>query len=107
MGVTNFGSLGLKDVAATKTVTFTVDGAAWYYLVDATAGAVTVNLPAAAAAKGRIVGVKKIDAGGNAVTLDGSGAETIDGAATLATTTQWASFLIWSDGTAWYALAKN
>lgn len=107
MGVTNFGSLGLKDTAATKTATFTVDGAAWFYLVDATAGAVTVNLPAAAAAKGRLVAVKKVDASANAVTLDGSGAETIDGGATLATTTQWGSFLIWSDGTTWYVVAKN
>jgi hypothetical protein len=104
MSVTSFGSLGLKDVSATKTASFTVDGTAWMYPCDATAGAVVATLPAAASAKGRVVCVKKIDAGGNAVTVDGAGAETVDAQATLSTTTQYASFLLWSDGTQWWKL---
>lgn len=106
MGVTNFGSIGQKDNKSTTAATVTVDGSASLYLVDATAGAVTVNLPAVVSSKGRIITVKKIDASANAVTLDGAGSETIDGATTLATTTQWVAFQIWCDGTAWYAIAK-
>lgn len=106
MSVTSFGGLALKDFAV-KTVTLTADTSVSIYLCDSTAGAIVVNLPAAGASKGRLIVVKKVDASGNAVTIDASGAETIDGATTLATTTQWGSFIIWSDGTSWYALAKN
>jgi hypothetical protein len=73
-------------------------------LCDATAGAITVNLPAAAGCAGRIYNIKKIDASANAVTLDGNSSETIDGAATKATTTQYASFTIQSEGAAWHVL---
>lgn len=50
-------------------------------LVDSTGGAFTVTLPAATGS-GRILTFKKTDVAANAVTLDGAGAETIDGAAT-------------------------
>ena len=73
-------------------------------LVDATSGAVTVTLPAAASSIGMRLIVKKIDASANAVTIDGSGAETIDGAATQSTTTQYAGWTIVSDGTSWFVL---
>lgn len=71
-------------------------------LVDATAGAVTVTLPAAASSSGRVLYVKKTDASGNAVTLDGNGAETIDGAATKANTTQYLSYTVVCNGSAWW-----
>lgn len=105
MGVTNFGGLGIRDINK-PTATITVDSTMSMILADATAGAVTVNLPAVASSKGRLITVKKVDSGGNAVTLDGAGAETIDGATTLATTTQWVAFTVWCDGTAWFAVAK-
>lgn len=68
---------------------------------NATAGAVTFNLPTAVGLLGRTYTMKKIDAAANACTLDGSGAQTIDGAATLATSTQWAVFTIISDNANW------
>ena len=71
-------------------------------LVDASAGAVTLTLPAAAAAANRRLVVKKIDASGNAVTLDPNGAETIDGAASQAITGQYDALAIACDGTAWW-----
>ena len=73
-------------------------------LANAVAGAVTVALPPASQARGRTYHIKKIDATANAVTLDGSGSETIDGAATKSTTTQWASYSIQSSGTGWFIL---
>lgn len=52
--------------------------------VDSSGGAVTITLPTAVGNDGRRVTVKKIDAGTtNNVTLDGAGAETIDGTATV------------------------
>lgn len=51
-------------------------------LADATAGVITVNLPAAANSKGMVLTVKKTGTGINAITLDPNGAELIDGGAT-------------------------
>lgn len=73
-------------------------------LCDATGGAIVINLPAAATSTGRIANIKKIDASANAVTIDPNGAELIDGAATIATTTQWDNYTIQSNGIAWYVL---
>jgi hypothetical protein len=69
--------------------------------VDATAGAVLVALPPAAASANRMLIFKKIDASANAVTIDPDAAETIDGAATAALAAQWNSLRIVSDGTGW------
>lgn len=69
--------------------------------VDATSGAVTMTLETAVGCDGRIHRFKKIDASANAMTLDGAGAETIDGAATKATTTQYVSFTLMSNGVGW------
>ncbi len=56
-------------------------------LADASSGVITVNLPAAI--NGRGVTVKKTDSSGNAVTIDGNGSETIDGATTQSLASQY------------------
>jgi hypothetical protein len=71
-------------------------------LVDATAGAVTITLPAANVSAGRSITVKKTDASVNAVTIDGSGAETIDGATTKSLPAQYDSVTVFCDGTQWW-----
>lgn len=88
----------------TVTASDTITDADTVVLADATAEAVTLTLPAAGDVIGKQVVVKKIDASANAVTIDGSGSETIDGAATKATSTQWASYTLASDGTGWFIL---
>lgn len=75
-------------------------------IADSTSGAITVSLPPAATADGRIFFVKRVNAGANNVTIDPFGAETIDGAATLALTTQWAKAQFISNGTAWFVIAS-
>lgn len=71
-------------------------------LVDATAGAVVVDLPPAASKEGYQIVVKKIDASGNTVTVDGDGAETIDGSTTQVLSSQYDSVVISSDGVSWW-----
>jgi hypothetical protein len=67
--------------------------------VDATAGAYTFNLPAAnSVPRGWQIKIKKIDAGGNAVTVTRAGADTIEGATTAALAAQWNSVNLTSDG---------
>ena len=74
-------------------------------LVDAaTAGGnVTVNLPTAVGNTAQFT-VKKIDSGVNTVTIDGSGAETIDGTATKVIYTQYVSLSVVSNNTNWFII---
>lgn len=70
-------------------------------LCDCTSNAITINLPAAASHTGRVYEIKKIDATGNVVTIDGNGSETIDGALTIQISFQYESVTLVSDGTNW------
>jgi hypothetical protein len=75
-------------------------GASDYRLQVATgAGAVTINLPAAASNTGRVIKVKRV--GANNVVLDGNSSETIDGAATLTLDADYESVTLFCDGTGW------
>ncbi len=88
-----------RTITANDTAT-TADG---FIFVDATAGAVTLTLPTAASMAGRILVVKKIDTSViNTVTVDGSGAETIDNDLTAIMTIPYTSISLISNGTAWY-----
>jgi hypothetical protein len=69
-------------------------------------GTYTWTLPSAAGVAGLKMLFKKTGASG-VVTLDGSGAETIDGAATLAITAQNRAVEIMSDGTNWVMLSNH
>ena len=70
------------------------------YPVDATGGAVTASLPSFSGVyDGFEVTIKKIDASANAVTVDGSGSETIDDALTVALASRYASVTLVCDMT--------
>ena len=69
--------------------------------VDTTGGSVTVTLPAARLCKGREYKFKKLVAA-NTMTLDADGSETIDGAATVSTSTQYGNYTLVSDGSNWH-----
>lgn len=73
-------------------------------LCDCTSGVVTVTLPTASSSLGQIYVFKKIDATGNAMTIDGNGTETIDGATTQSKTTQYDVISVQSDGGAWWTI---
>ncbi len=81
-------------VIATTTLTFNDDTV----LCNATAGAITINLPAAGSAPGKIYRIGKLDATANAVIIDPISTQTVDGALTLSITTQWQVVTIMSDG---------
>ena len=80
----------------------TLDGTHSFVAVDATAAARVITLPAAAGIVGRRYTIKKTDSSGNTVTIDGNGAETIDGAATKVISTQYTSHSLISTGSAWF-----
>lgn len=98
----------LASVVA-KTSNFSVDQDQRGYPVDATGGAVTAALPAFSSIyDGYEITVWKTDASANAVVLDGSGSEQIEGATTLSLGSQWAGVTLRADktGTQWRIVAR-
>lgn len=76
--------------------------------VNTSGGAVTINLPAVAGARGRMLTIKKRTGDANAITLDPNGAETIDGAATQAIpggSRGWATVIAPTTGTDWAVIS--
>ena len=100
------GSAGVGGVVAitTKTGTYTAANTDTVILCDPTGGAFTVTLPAAADNTGKLFYFKNISSGGNAVTIDGNGAETIDDAATLILSSPYDARTLVCDGTEWWIL---
>lgn len=72
--------------------------------VDASGGARTITLPTAVGINGREYTIRKLDSSGNAVTIDGDGAETINGAATKVLAAQYDVATIMSNGSNWVVL---
>lgn len=74
-------------------------------LCNATGAAFTATLPAVASVPtGTVIVVIKTDSSGNAVTVDGSGAETINGSATDSLATQYTVRRYFTDGVTWFKL---
>jgi hypothetical protein len=98
------GSVTTAIVAKTANYTATVSD--YTILCDTTGGGFTITLPAANTCTGRIYVIKKVigNSGVNNVTIDGNGAETIDGAATITLQCK-SSVMIQSDGANWYILS--
>ncbi len=80
-----------------KVSNITADGSAslqaYFYTIDATAGNVTVTLPAASTAFGNTMGItykfQRIDNSGNTVIIQRAGSDTINGGTSFTLTTQW------------------
>ena len=70
---------------------------------DAVGGVVTIDLPSAAASRGKKYYIKKIGSTANVI-IDASALETIDGGLTATLTTQYESITIFCDGTTWWIL---
>jgi hypothetical protein len=94
------GSVGYK--IATKTANYTAADDA-VILTDATSATITISLPAASTATGRMYIIKKITAA-NSVIIDPNGSELLDGATTQTLTTTNQRMNIISNGTAWYII---
>jgi len=92
---------GIRAVTATTDTATIQDGT---ILGNAASNAITITLPTAATSTGIIINIKKIDATGNAVTVDGNGSETIDDTTTAVLTGQYNRVSVQSDGTEWWII---
>jgi len=90
---------GFAGIISTASATLTLD-ATHFTVVATLAGAQTFTLPTAVGIAGRIYNIKKTGASG-LLTVDGDGTETIDGALTFTTSTQYESVTVQSDGSNW------
>lgn len=95
-----------NGMATGKAVTtaYTAVVADGFIRADATAGAITITLPAAALVPGKRYTIKKVDASANAVTIDANGAELIDGALTKVLAAAYSVATIQSNGVGWDVL---
>ena len=98
----SISGIGMKQAYVAKTGAYTATDAD--YVIDCTSGTFTVTLPASSGRTGRILIIKNSGAG--TITVDGNGAETIDGATTYSLSVQYATVQIMSDGTNWKIIAK-
>lgn len=73
-------------------------------LCNTTSGAVTITLPPVSVSRGVVYFIKKADASGNSVTIDGNASEEIDGATTLVISSAWDKVRIVCDGTQWLTI---
>lgn len=73
---------------------------------NATAGAITVNLYAAASNSGRTLTIIKTDSSANIVTIDGATTETINGATTYTLCDQYEAVTIECDGSNWFVINR-
>lgn len=91
-------------LAGTTTLTAT-QGEDLLVLADATAGVITVALYTAVGYGGQKVRVAKIDNSNNTVTVDPSGAQTVNATATTVLYAQWEGVNLASDGANWVRFA--
>jgi hypothetical protein len=90
-----------KKAIAALTSTYTAATTDDYLTCSSSGGAFTVTLYAASGNAGRELVIKKTDSSFNAVTIDGNGSETIDGATTIKLSTQNEVVTLVCDGTNW------
>lgn len=95
-----FSSLQLEVRAVTASTN--VLPSDYIIVANATAGNITVTLPLVE--QGRHILVKKMDASVNTVTIDGSGAQTIDGAATQVISTQYLVYSLVGGASEWHVI---
>ncbi len=88
-----------REISGATTLSATTDHVV---LCETTGGTFTVTLPAVAGNAGLTYEIKNI--GTNTLTIDGNGAETIDGALTAVLSSQYDSITLVCDGTEWWIL---
>jgi hypothetical protein len=93
---------GLRLNSVLKSGTYTLADNDFLVRADASGGAFTLNLPSAGTFSGQVYVIKKVDSSANAVTIDASTTQTIDGELTQMLETQYASLTLVCDGSNWH-----
>jgi hypothetical protein len=102
-----WGSATNNLAVSSKTSAYTLATSDDVILADSSSAAFTLTLPTAVGNTGKVFRVKKTDSSFNAVTIDGDGTETIDGATTTTLNTQDETLTIVSDGSNWEIIERK
>lgn len=94
----------VKSAIANKTANYTLTASDTIVLGNATSGPLTFTLPSAVGLEGREFKIKKTDTSANAITINTSSSQTIDGGPTVSLASQWQYLNVVSDGTNWLIL---
>ena len=86
-----------RYIVVSKTAAYTVAEEVYLVLADATGAPFTVTLPSATNRLGREIIIKRMNGGGNAVTIGG----TVDGTLNPTLGAQYVKMVVISDGTNW------
>ena len=105
VNATVLGLSGVSGSVVTMTGTYVVLDSDYAILANSTGGAFTVTLPTPVGRTGRMFIVKRINAGGNNVTV-ATAAGNVDGAATSVLAAQWTTITVISDGSNWFITSK-
>jgi len=100
--ITQIGVSPVAVASVSTTQALTTDDR--YFLADASGGSITLTLPAASGNSGYACTIKKVDSTASVVTIDGSGAETMDGELTQEIDVQYTSISLVCDGSNWFIL---
>ncbi len=96
---------GVKEVLLDTSLSTSATGV--LHVVDATAGNVTVVLPAATTMVNHApIQILRIDGSANTVTIEGDGSDQINGALTYVIAAQWAGVHVRSSGSEWFIESK-
>lgn len=90
---------GIRFNTSTKVANYTIGLTDYTIRGDASGGAIVITLPNATTCEGQLFVVKKVDSSSNAVTVNTTAAQTIDGSLTAPIYVQFASITLQSNGT--------
>lgn len=99
-------SVMMRRVREISTTPVTLDDDDFIVLADATAAAITINLPAVASAPHAVYCIKKVDVSVNAVTIDASSTEIIETAETYVLDDQYDTVWIAAGSAKWHILSR-
>lgn len=94
----------ITAVVGAKTSSYTATLNDNILLCDATNGNITIILPQASTASGKLYYIKKTDISGNDIIIDGYGDETVDDETTQTFDTQYLCLTIVCDETEWWII---
>lgn len=98
---------GVRTTVTSVSTTYTATPSDNNILADASSAAFTITLPPVSGLTGKLYTIKKTDSDfTKAVTIDGNGAETIDGATTTTLNTVGETIELICDGTGWQILRR-
>ncbi|MBO3463821.1 hypothetical protein G7B40_001355 [Aetokthonos hydrillicola Thurmond2011] len=92
---------GFTTAINTRTSAYTLTSTDSTIRGDATSAAFTLTLPSSATNTGRMYRIIKVDSSANAITINTTSSQTINGASTITLSSQWSSATLISDGTNW------